>query len=149
VALAATGFHDVAPVRGKDSFTTFLTKALKIERENERDVSAPYLKTLISVMLNNPDMLDSRGTSRRVTPDYFPFSNNTITLRVLPVRGDHRGPVVKPGPETPPQSSSQTPLPDRTRHPSSRGMAPDLCPIRSSPRTPMYAINPPYKEPLR
>ena len=86
VALAATGFHDVAPVRGKDSFTTFLTKALKSERDKGRTVHVPYLKTLISAMLNNPDMLDVRGTSRRVTPDYFPFSNGTIALKVLPAR---------------------------------------------------------------
>ncbi|OIW26652.1 hypothetical protein CONLIGDRAFT_482534 [Coniochaeta ligniaria NRRL 30616] len=86
VALAATGFHDVAPVRGKDSFTTFLTRALKAERDHGRSVHVAYLKTLISAMLNNPDMLDVRGPRRRVTPDYFPFSNGFITLRVLPTR---------------------------------------------------------------
>lgn len=154
MTLAATGFHDVTPVRGKDSFTTFLTKALKQERENGREVNVPYLKTLVSAMLNNPSNLDLRGVSRRVTPDYFSFSNNTINLRVLPVRGDHKGPVVKPDPRPPPQLSSQTPLQDRTRHPSSHGAAPDpedtdQSPAISIPRTIMYDINPRNEKPPR
>lgn len=100
MALGATGFHDIAPVRGTDSFTTFLTKALNQQRDDERDVDVAYLKTLISAMLNNSDMLTSRGVSRRVTPDYFPFSNRTVTLKVLPTREDldnpKQGPSLRP-----------------------------------------------------
>lgn len=77
VTLAATGFHDVAPVRGKDSFTTFLTEALKRVRGNQEDVTVAYLKTLISADLNNTDKLNSRGISRRVTPDYIAFSSGS------------------------------------------------------------------------
>ncbi|KAK3389258.1 hypothetical protein B0H63DRAFT_537059 [Podospora didyma] len=86
-ALVATGFHDVAPVRAKDSFTV-LTKALYKERELGRELHIPYLKTLVSAMLNNASLLDARGDNRRVTPDYLSFTREArfITLRVLEER---------------------------------------------------------------
>lgn len=48
VALAATGFHDVTPVRGSDGFTSFLTRALKEERDKNKAINVAYLKTLVS-----------------------------------------------------------------------------------------------------
>ena len=180
VTLAATGFHDVAPVRGKDSFTTFLTEALKRVRGNQEDVTVAYLKTLISADLNNTDKLNSRGISRRVTPDYITFSNNTVTLRVLPRRiapivpvaglrivekptpASEPTPLVEPlqaieptpgvnpmpgveptsdadaDPEMVNQSAPQTPITIRNRPPVRP--RPPVNKMRSSPRTPAYAI---------
>ncbi|KAF2809170.1 uncharacterized protein BDZ99DRAFT_499453 [Mytilinidion resinicola] len=144
VALVVTGFHSVAPMRGSDSFTTFLTKALKQMRENQEAVDISYLKTMISDILNSSNALGERGTDRRVTPDYFPFFNDpkrAITLRVLPVPGDHGSPKVVPiaaverKAEPSPQSVPQTPVRNGARNPP-----PAPTPKSTPPRTPRSSI---------
>lgn len=74
-AIVAAGFESVAPLRGKDSFTTFLAAALKESRNDKLRVFASRLCARICAKLNQTERMSERGGGRRVTPHHIPFSN--------------------------------------------------------------------------
>jgi hypothetical protein len=80
--IAAAGFEQVAPLRGPDSFSTFLTKVLKEIRSQEATIVASVLARRISALLNSTDVA-VRGT--RVTPRHFPLHNGRGFIEIGPL----------------------------------------------------------------
>jgi len=80
--IAAAGFEQLAPLRGSDSFTTFLTKVLKEARSIGKPIVASVLARRISALLNSTDV-SSRGT--RVTPQHFPLHNGKSFIEIAPL----------------------------------------------------------------
>ncbi|KAH7010882.1 uncharacterized protein B0I36DRAFT_56897 [Microdochium trichocladiopsis] len=85
-AIVASGFESVAPLREKDSFTTFLTAALKESRNEEQPVFVGRLCSRISAKLNRTERISEREGGRRVTPFHIDFANTPerIVIGTLP-----------------------------------------------------------------
>jgi hypothetical protein len=79
--IAAAGFEQVTPLRGSDSFTTFLIKVLKEVRSNETTIVASVLARQVSALLNNTDVTE-KGV--RVTPRHFPLHNGRLFIEIAP-----------------------------------------------------------------
>ena len=89
-AIAAAGFEQVAPLRGSDSFTTFLTRVLKEIRNDEKTIVASVLARRISALLNSTDV--ARKDSR-VTPRHFPLHNGKWFIEIGPLPEQPSGPA--------------------------------------------------------
>ncbi|KAI5859745.1 heterokaryon incompatibility protein-domain-containing protein [Durotheca rogersii] len=89
-AIVAAGFESMAPLQGKDSFTTFLTAALRESRTEGLPVFAGRLCSRVSASLNQTKRISERNGGRRVTPFHISFSNlpDRIVIGVLPDSGD-------------------------------------------------------------
>ncbi|RYO95986.1 hypothetical protein DL765_011724 [Monosporascus sp. GIB2] len=81
-AIAAAGFEQVAPLRGSDSFTTFLTEVLKEVRKEDTSIVASVLARRVSALLNSPQ---ASGKGTRVTPQHFPLHNGKTFIEIAPV----------------------------------------------------------------
>ena len=89
-AIAAAGFEQVAPLRGSDSFTTFLTRVLKEIRNDEKTIVASVLARQISALLNSTEV--ARKDSR-VTPRHFPLHNGKGFIEIGPLPEQPSGPA--------------------------------------------------------
>lgn len=81
-AIAAAGFEQMAPLRGSDSFTTFLTQVLKEGREKNTSMVASVLARRVSALLNSPQ---ASGKGTRVTPQHFPLHNGKTFIEITPI----------------------------------------------------------------
>jgi hypothetical protein len=79
--IAAAGFEQVTPLRGIDSFTTFLAKVRKEVRSEEKSIVASVLARQVSALLNSTDVAE-KGV--RVTPRHFPLHNGRFFIEITP-----------------------------------------------------------------
>ncbi|KAK4155841.1 hypothetical protein C8A00DRAFT_31284 [Chaetomidium leptoderma] len=83
-AIVAAGFEQVAPLRGPDSFTTFLTKVLKDYRRKETPMVASVLARQIAALLNSPQL--DTSSNERVTPQYIQFHDGEDSILIAPAQ---------------------------------------------------------------
>lgn len=79
-ALCASGFENVAPLSGKDSFTTFLVDILKDCRVKGAPIYAEKLRSKITAKMNRTYWQTEERQTRRVTPHHFNFSNKPACI---------------------------------------------------------------------
>lgn len=73
-AIVASGFGNVAPLHGNDSFTMNLITTLAQCRANMQPVTAARLCGKVTSRLNSTEML-AYGTSKRTTPHHIVYSS--------------------------------------------------------------------------
>jgi len=83
-AIVAAGFEQVAPLRGPDSFTTFLSKVLKRNRQKERYVIASVLTRQISALLKSPQA--DKTFNLRVAPHFIRYHDGGDSILIAPVK---------------------------------------------------------------
>jgi hypothetical protein len=84
-AIFVVGSEGVAPLRGKDSFTRFLTDSLKYYRSQSQGIYAAWLCSVVSATLNKTEHRVETGTSDRVTPWHTAFKNRPATIYLCPL----------------------------------------------------------------
>lgn len=94
-AIVASGFESVAPLQGKDSFTTFLRAALRECRTNNERIYAGRLCSRVCASLNLERRILEHGGGRRVTPFHITFSNSEHRIMMCPLPKASNDPVTR------------------------------------------------------